>query len=220
MLSLNSHLFCSKHKKMGLDLSLIAIPEKGKFIIDKARNNMLYSIELNKILNIELLFSNLKMTQANQDETESLVLLELIEDSKEILKLYPNQNEKEYCFYSKTRGYETLNYLLKKYYEKTENHPFVQNYKLFYGGIDIDYGKQFIRLHYINKEKVCEICGLMESISFNQLLDYYNFDILNGEIYKLTNPENLSYLEVEYNELKQFYIKSKNINAFIIVQIS
>lgn len=115
---------------MGLDLTLFSISTKTNFVIDKAKLNVDYANDFDKIQDTELLRLHLKMVQTNSDENLEHVLLELIEDSKIVLSHYPNNKIQSYQFYSKTRGYETLNYLLAEYYKEN--------------GVNFIYGKNIL----------------------------------------------------------------------------
>ena len=202
---------------MGLDLRLFAIPDKADFVLEKAKSNLYYAIDFDKILDTKSLELNLKMIQENPDGTPENIIQELIEDSIKVINCYPNKNSGNYNFYSFTKGYETLNYLLKEYLKDKMN---VEVSELFYSGIKIENESQFVRFHYINKEQVKRIYELLNPIEFNELIKYYNYESMIENIYKLVLSDRFKFLEEEFNNLKKFYFESKMIDTFVIIKIS
>lgn len=205
---------------MGLDLTLIAIPNNASFIIDKARKSNYYATDVDKIHNPNELRLHLSMVQgipAEKDFEDSLT--ELINDSEYLNSLYPDNVREKYIFHSRTRGYETLSYLLQQYLQQNLQ---VENFSknTFYSGIDIDFAKQHTKLEYIDPTKAVKLSDLLNSIEFDQLLNYYDYEKMKSHVYKLTTPDNLNTLKEEFIELQQFYQSVKNLGAFIIVKIS
>lgn len=202
---------------MGLDLRLFAISYEANFVLEKVKSNLYYAIDFDKILDTETLKLHLRMIQKNSDGIPENIMQELIEDSTKVINCYPNKNKDNYSFYSFTRGYETLNYLLKEYLKDKTN---VEVSELFYSGIEIENESQFVRFHYIDKEEVQRIYELLEPIEFNELIKYYHYDIMIENIYKLVLSDRFKFLEEEFNNLKKFYFESKMIDAFVIIKIS
>ncbi|WP_307291713.1 DUF1877 family protein [Flavobacterium sp. SORGH_AS_0622] len=202
---------------MGLDLHLFSIPGKADFVIEKAKSNLFYAIDFDKILDVKTLRLHLKMIQRNLDVNTENRLEELIEDSIKVVHFYPNQNIENYNFYSRTRGYDTINYLLK-HYLKDKNKIKVS--EIFYSGIMIENDSQFLRFEYINQEKVNEIYNLLKCVEFDELIKYYNLEEMQNIVYKLIHPDKFVYLKEEFNELKRFYEEAEKLNAFVVVKIS
>jgi hypothetical protein len=42
---------------------------------------------------------------------------------------------------------------------------------------------------------------------------------MKDQVYKLTSPENLNHLSKEFDSLKIFYSKAKELEAFVLVSI-
>lgn len=204
---------------MGLDLTLIAVSDKARFILDKAKQNSKYAADFDKIQDPELLRLNLEMAQVAPDESSIEILKDLIEDSEKMLQFYPKRNPDKYIFRSLTRGYETLNYLLI-YYLKSSQKDALSNGKVFYGGTDINCDMQFSHLRHIDNKQVSEICEILEPIAFSRLLEYYDFGKMDNSVYKLTKPERLKCLEEEFEQLKTFYINAKKLGSFVLVKIN
>ena len=205
---------------MALDLTLIAIPKKASFILDKAQKDPHYAMDLDKVQNTDALKHQLKMVQADPKEKKfEKSLVELIEDSEWLTNLYPDGKSKNYIFVSKTRGYDTLNYLLQQYI--LDNRPgenFDKN--IFHGGLDIDFARQYTRLEYLDAERAAQVSDLLNSIEFDELLKYYDPEAMSAIVYKLIGPEHLGNLKSEFQELQQFYLSAKRIEAFIIIKVS
>lgn len=205
---------------MGLDLTLIAIPNKASFIIDKAKKSNYYATDIDKIQNPNELRQHLRMIQgipSEKDFEESLT--ELIKDSDFLATLYPDNKMEKYIFHSRTRGYETLNYLLQQSLQHNlQEENFSKN--TFYNGIDIDFAKQHTKLEYIDSIKAGRMSDLLNSIEFDQLLNYYDYEKMKSNVYKLTTPDNLNTLKEEFIELLEFYKSVKTLGAFIIAKIS
>lgn len=202
---------------MGLDLKLFSISSKVDFVLDKAKSNLLYAIDFDKILETETLKLHLKMIQENPDGTPESILKELIQDSIIVLDSYPNRSKENYTFYSKTRGYSTINYLLEKYLIDKRKR---ETSELFYSGIKIENDSQFVRFEYIREKEVSEICDLLELIDFDDLLKYYDLEKMQAIVYKLMCPDMFVFLKEEFSELKKFYKESKKLNAFVVIKIS
>jgi hypothetical protein len=205
---------------MGLDLQLTAIPNKANFIIGKARENNYYATDIDKVHHTHELKQQLKMVQANPAEKHfESSLAELIKDSEFLTSLYPGRKVENYVFRSGTRGYETINYLILQYLQHNHRQESF-NYHVFYGGTDIDFAKQHTRLEYIDNIKIAQLSDLLNSIEFDRLLYYYDYDKMQNVVYKLTTPEHLHELKKEFKELQKFYLSAKNLDAFIIVKVS
>ena len=202
---------------MGLDLKLFSISSKADFVLKKAKSNLHYAIDFDKILNPETLELHLKMIQKNPDGTPETVIQELIQDSFTILNYYPEKDITNYIFSSKTRGYDTINFLLKQYLEDKKR---IKVSEIFYSGINIENESQWNRFQYIDKDKTKEINKLLESIQFADLLKYYDYQKMEHSVYKPTRPDQLFYLKEEFNDLKKFYNESSKLDAFVIVKIS
>lgn len=207
---------------MALDLTLTAISSKAGFIIEKAWQQYQYAADLDKICDTSKLRLFCQMAQAYNEPPETLQdLQELIADSELVNSLYPDHNKEAYQFYSFSRGYETLNYLLLQHLTATGIQEDYDNERLFYGGLDIDYAKQHTAFRYITNADTALIADLLTSIEFDQLLPYYDYDSLSeAGVYKLTRPENLAALQEEFQELTRFYSRAKALDAFIMVKIS
>lgn len=203
---------------MGLDLTLFAISNKAKFILEKAKVNEDYANDFDKIQDTHKLKLHLRMIQSNPDETPENVLKELIEDSKVVISHYPDNKIDKFRFYSQTRGYETLNYLLIKFL-KSKNINF-GNTKVFFGGTDIIKNSQYLRFQYFDNLKTLEISDLLQPIDFSDIVEFYNYDKMENLVYKLIKPENLIDLKDEFEELKAFFNEAKLLNAFVVIQIS
>jgi hypothetical protein len=202
---------------MALDLHLFSISGKADFILEKAKSKLFYAIDFDKILDTKTLRLHLKMLQENPDGTPQDILEELIEDSLQVVRFYPNHNIENYTFYSRTQGYSTINYLLK-HYLKDKNK--IEVSEIFYSGIKIENDSQFVRFEYINQEKVSEIYNLLKWVEFDELVHYYDPEKMQDAVYKLVSPDKFVYLKEEFNQLKNFYKEAKKLNAFVIVKIS
>lgn len=202
---------------MGLDLKLFSISSKADFVLKKVKSNLHYAIDFDKILNPETLELHLKMIQKNPDGTPETVIQELIQDSFTVLNYYPEKDITNYIFSSKTRGYDTINFLLKQYLEDKKR---IKVSEIFYSGINIENESQWNRFQYIDKDKTKEINKLLESIQFADLLKYYDYQKMEDSVYKPTRPDQLFYLKEEFNDLKKFYNESSKLDAFVIVKIS
>jgi hypothetical protein len=205
---------------MALDLELSAISNKANFIIDKARQNRNYANDMHMICRINDLQHQLKMVQSSENNSEQVSsLTELIQDSEYINSLYPVSQKNSFRFFSSTRGYSTLTYLLHQYLK--DRPQLVENENIFYGGVDIDFAKQFVQFRYLDTNRTIETCDLLNAVEFNDLLPYYDFEAMTGQqIYKLTRPEGLEQLRAEFEELKRFYRNAKQLDAFVITKIS
>lgn len=203
---------------MGLDLTLFAISNKAKFILEKAKVNEDYANDFDKIQDIDKLKLHLRMIQSNPDGTPENVLKELIEDSKVVVSHYPDNKIDKFRFYSQTRGYETLNYLLIKFL-KSKNINF-DNTKVFFGGTDIINNSQYLRFQYFDNFKTLEISDLLQPIDFSDIVEFYDYDKMKNLVYKLIKPENLTDLKDEFEELKAFFNEAKPLNAFVVIKIS
>jgi hypothetical protein len=206
---------------MGLDLELFAISKKADYIIEKARQNRNYAIDMYMICRTDDLKQSLKMEQSNDKGSEFVnSLTELINDSEFVTSFYPHNQKDQYRFYSGTRGYDTLNYLLRQYITDRPNLSKADNQYIFYGGTDIDFAEQFVQFQYLNTSQVIAICDLLNLIEFDNLLKYYNYEKMEGNVYKLTRPENLGYLRAEFDDLKNFYKNAQQLDAFVITRVS
>lgn len=162
----------------------------------------------------------LKMVLSNDNNTQAVhSLTELIKDSEFVTSFYPHNQKDQYRFYSSTRGYGTLNYLLGQYINERPNLSKADNQYIFYGGTDIDYAEQFVQFQYLDTSQVIAICDLINLIEFDDLLKYYNYEKMEGIVYKLTRPEGLDYLRVEFGDLKNFYKNAKQLDAFVITRV-
>lgn len=186
-------------------------------LLRKQNQTCFYAIDFDKILDVKTLRLHLKMIQRNSDVNTENRLEELIEDSIKVVHFYPNHNIENYNFYSRTRGYDTINYLLK-HYLKDKNKITVS--EIFYSGIMIENDSQFVRFEYINQEKVNEIYNLLKCVEFDELIKYYNLEEMQNIVYKLIHPDKFVYLKEEFNELKRFYEEAEKLNAFVVVKIS
>ncbi|MCX8534058.1 DUF1877 family protein [Chryseobacterium luquanense] len=203
---------------MGLDLALFSISNKAKFVLEKAKVNEDYANDFDKIQDTNKLRLHLRMIQSNPDGTPEKVLKELIEDSKVVLSHYPDNKIDKFQFFSQTRGYETLNYLLIKFFV-SKNIDF-DNTKLFFGGIDIINNSQYLRFQYFDNLKTLEISNLLQAIDFSDIVKFYDYDEMENTVYKLLKPENLTDLKGEFEELKAFFNEAKLLNAFVVIKIS
>lgn len=211
---------CKLKLKMGLDLTLLAIPNKASIIIDKAKKSNYYATDIDKIQDPNELRQHLSMVQ--RDPTEKAFensLTELIKDSEFLVSLYPDNKREKYMFSSRTRGYNTIHHLLQHYLQHTPQEEHFSN-NTFYSGIDIDFAKQHTKLEYIDTIKAAKMSDLLNSIEFDQLLNYYDYEQMKSYVYKLTTPENLNSLKEEFIELQKFYLSAKTLGAFIIAKIS
>lgn len=203
---------------MGFDLTLFSISEKANFVLEKAKLDKNYANDFDKIQDTDDLILHLRMIQSNPDETPENILKELIEDSKAVLSHYPDSNIKKYQFYSQTRGYETLNYLLIAYLKSKKIN--IDDNKVFFGGKDIINNTQYQSFQYLDNFKTMEISNLLQMIDFSDIVKFYNYKKLENSVYKLTRPENLVYLKVEFEDLKTFFYEAKKLNAFVIIKIN
>lgn len=202
---------------MALDLTLFSISNKVKFVLEKAKLNENYANDFDKIQNINNLKLQLRMIQLMPDGTPENILQELINDSKIVLDYYPEDKIEKYRFQSRTRGYETLNYLLSEYlkYNKIYN---VKN-KVFFEGTDIINNSQYLRFQYLDNVETKEIYILLKQIDFSDIMKFYDFEKMKNIVYKVTRPENLNHLEVEFKELKYFFYEATKLDAFTIIKI-
>lgn len=202
---------------MALDLTLFSISNKVKFVLEKAKLNENYANDFDKIQNINNLKLQLRMIQLMPDGTPENILQELINDSKIVLDYYPEDKIEKYRFQSRTRGYETLNYLLSEYlkYNKIYN---VKN-KVFFEGTDIISNSQHLRFQYLDNVETKEIYILLKQIDFSDIMKFYDFEKMKNIVYKVTRPENLNHLEVEFKELKYFFYEATKLDAFTIIKI-
>jgi len=207
---------------MALDLTLIAISSQAGFIIEKAMQYHQYAADLDKIYDTNSLRLQWQMAQAYDEPQDTQQdLLELIEDSELVNSCYPENEKQNYQFHSYTRGYETINYLLLQYLAEKGLSTDIDDDRIFYGGQDIDYAKQHVGFRCINSIDTASICELLNSIEFDHLLKYYDYNKLSDSgVYKLTQPENLTALQEEFQELANFYSRAKALDAFILVKIS
>lgn len=203
---------------MGFDLTLFAISNEDKFVLEKAKLNENYADDFDKIQDTNNLRLHLRMVQSYPNEKPYKILLELIEDSKVVLSHYPDSNIKKYQFYSQTRGYETLNYLLTAYLKSKKIN--IDDNKVFFGGKDIIINTQYQRFQYLDNFKTMEISDLLQNIDFSDIIKFYDHKKLENSVYKLTRPENLVYLKAEFEDLKTFFHEAKKLNAFVIIKIS
>ncbi len=201
---------------MGLDLTLFSISNKAKFVLEKAKLNQNYANDFDKIQDMDSLKLNLRMVQSI-DKAQENILKELIEDSKIVLSDYSDNKIEKYRFYSKTRGYETLSYLLREFLK--DKHCNIINEKIFYGGTDIN-NTESICLKYFDSHEVIQIHDLLKSIDFSDIVKFYDYPKMESTVYKPTRPENLHYLESEFEELKTFFDEATRLNSFIITKIS
>jgi Domain of unknown function (DUF1877) len=201
---------------VGLDLTLFSISNKAKFVLEKAKSNVDYANDFDKIQDTDSLKLHLKMVQAHPDGTTHIIQ-DLIEDSKIVLSHYPDHKTDKYQFYSRTRGYETLNYLLTEYLK--DNHICIENEKVFFGGADIFDSTQFVRFQYLDNLKTLEISNLLQPIDFSNIVKFYDYQKMESVVYKLTRPENLDYLNAEFKELKTFFNEATKLDAFIVVKV-
>jgi hypothetical protein len=162
------------------------------------------------------------MVQANPSEKDfEASLMELIKDSELITGFYPDKTTKSYRFHSRTRGYATLDYLLQHYLFDRSDLKRNQTDHIFYGGLDIDYAKQWAHFRYFDTIQTAVICDLLSEIDFDSLLIFYDFyKMSEAGVYKLSGPEGLEDLRAEYRELQQFYKNAKNLDAFVLTRIS
>jgi len=202
---------------MGLDLKLFSISSKVDFVLEKAKSNLFYAIDFDKILDTKMLELNLKMVQRSPDGTPESVLEELILDSRIVVDCFPNRNIENYVFYSKTRSYGTLSFLLEKYLTDKNK---LKTSEVFYLGIKIENESQFVRFEYINPKEVNEIYNLLKFIEFDELIKYYYSEEIQDNVYKLVHPDRFIFLKKEFDELKKFYKESKNLDAFVVIKIS
>ena len=185
--------------------------------MDKAKLNVDYANDLDKIQDTDSLVLCLKMVQANPDGTPADILKELIEDSKIVLSQYPDSKTDKYQFHSGTRGYETLNYLLTEYLKANQIH--IENEEIFYGGTDI-YQTQYPRLQIFDNFKTAEISNLLQPIDFSNIAKFYDYQKMESVVYKLTRPENLNHLKAEFEALKTFFKEATKLEAFVVIKIS
>jgi len=201
---------------MGLDLTLFSISNKANFVLEKAKSDEKYANDFEKIQDINSLRLCLRMVQSNPDGTPKNILEELIEDSKVVLSYYTDSNINKYQFHSRTRGYETLNYLLIAYLKSRKIN--VDNNKVFFSGTNISNSQH--QLQYLDNLKTLEISNLLQTINFSDIVEFYDYEKIKNLVYKLTRPENLAYLEVEFEELKTFFNEAKLLNSFVVIKIN
>lgn len=202
---------------MGLDLQLFSISNKADFVLEKAKLDIDYAIDFDKILNTETLQLHLKMVQENPDGTSEFALKELIEDSVKVINYYPDKNIEKHTFYSNTRGYATLGYLLTQYLKDKYK---LETSEIFYKGIAIECKSQWTRFEYLDDTKTTEVSNLLDKIEFEELLKYYDYKSMSEDVYKLITPEKFNLLEEEFNLLKEFYKNAKDLDSFVIIKIS
>lgn len=202
---------------MALDLTLFSIPNKAKFVLEKAKLNENYANDFDKIQEINNLKLQLRMIQLMPDGTPENILQELINDSKIVLNYYPEDKIEKYRFQSRTRGYETLKYLLSEYlkYNKIYN---TKN-KVFFEGTDIINNSQHLLFQYLDNEETKEIYILLKKIDFSDIMKFYDFDKMKNIVYKVIRPENLNHLEVEFEELKDFFYEATKLDALTVIKI-
>ena len=61
---------------------------------------------------------------------------------------------------------------------------------------------------------------LLKPISFDRLMKYYDYETMADLVYKLTEPNSLHFLKEEFEELKDFYKRAQQIDAFVIIKVS
>lgn len=201
---------------MGLDLTLFSISNKAKFVLEKVKLDENYANDFDQIQNTNNLRLQLSMVQSSPDGTPENILQELINDSKIVLSYYPDHKIDKYQCKSRTRGYETLNYLLTEYLK--HNKMYIDNKKIFFGGIDFVSNSKYIRFQYFSNVKIKEISNLLKLIDFSNIVKFYDYQKMES-VYKLTSPENLDYLKVEFNELKKKINEATKLDAFIVIKI-
>jgi hypothetical protein len=211
---------------MAIDLTLIAIPNQLSHFLQKAKSNIYYGIDFDKITQAAELRMHLQMIKARPDDTPESVIEELIEDADQLANWFQDQGREQIRFSSYSRGYATLNYLLSAYLK--QHYPqFLEvekeNAHIFYQGQEIFQRRQdnpHLRFQYWTDEQTKTFYQLLTPIEFEHLLPYYDFAKMKDEVYKLTSPEGLKYLREEYYALKEFYRKATQIQGIIIIEMN
>jgi hypothetical protein len=208
---------------MALDLSLMAIPDKGKFILQKAFESNSYACDLDKIQEPEKLKRHLEMVRKNPDGSSEHILNELIDDSEKIIKLYPNASPENYSFYSVNRCYDTINYLLTEILKEEKNELFLKysyRRKFLYSGQDITQDQaEHVCFQFFDTKQTAEIYEVLNAVDFKQLVRHYDSNNMT-EVYKLTSLDNFGALEQEFMSLREFYRQAKLIDGFVIIKIN
>lgn len=207
---------------MALDLSLMAIPDKGSFILEKAFHNNEYAGALDKIQQPTNLKRYLEMVRNRPDDRSQTIIEQLIEDSQKILNLYPKQSAENYSFYSVNRGYDTINYLLTEVLKDEQNEIFLKypnREKFLYSGQEIAPGQaNYVRFQYFDAKQTAEIYDVLKIVDFEKMARHYITSKMTV-VYKLTSYDNIDALEKEYIGLREFYRQATLIDGFIIIKI-
>lgn len=202
---------------MALDLQLFAIPQLASYVLKKAGNNIDYARDLDKITAPGTLQLHLQMIKADPDGTPVETLNELYNDSLNIIKLYPQGHEERYNFYSKHRGYSTLDYLFEKHSRSITTGKYVS----FFSGHEINPGlRESACFQYMDNKQIVDFYAFIQSLEFKSLMRYYDHEDMEQTVYKLAGKEQLPLLEDEFLELKEFYHFAESIGAFVIIKIA
>lgn len=207
---------------MALDLTLIAIPSTAKGLFQKASDNIDYAREFDKIADLKRIELHLKMVQTNPDEQSESALNDLYQDSKNVIEHYPDHNADKYRFHSTGRGYDTLNYLLLKYFNQTSNHELrlIDSNNIFYSGTAVNSDiTEHVRFQYWDNHRTSDFNNFIKNIEFYQLVKFYDHDEMSKVVYKLTTPDKFNYLKEEFEKLQQFYSLASSLDAFVIILV-
>ena len=202
---------------MGLDLSLTALPPAAGFALAKARARPAYAAEFDKILDPDHLRQHLRMLAATPADPAAAVLREMLADTEQILTQLP-AGQPLLTFYSGTRGYATLDYLLEAWLA-ARGQPLPAGRYVFYGGTALDSNGEHAYFQYLTPAQVAAVAAVLAAADFAALLEFYDYERLwELGVYKLTRPQSLPYLAEEYAELQAFYRAAATQGAAVLAR--
>jgi len=198
---------------MALDLTLIAIPHYRTIEMlaaDQYHEDILHGIHASRFMESELLTA-----KANNDTALEQELTHILAAVDGLRQTYPGQDPKPYRFDSRYRGYSTLKFLLQKHC-KAMGEPVFH----FFEGKRLPTISPYSQIHFLANEDVLRINGQLSAITFKQLLVQYDYEEVLNNAYKPKSPDQLHYLEEEYQELVSFFARAAALKAYVIIQLT
>lgn len=197
---------------MGVDLKLMAMPPN--LTIEKFSTMEDYEDILSGIWGSFFMEDELLHARAEGNDAEEKKLMYILEIVYELRKAYPGQDPKPYLFDSYYRAYGTLNFLVSKHC-KVVGKPFFH----FFKGKHVTSVVPNNGIRYHESQDVARINGLLSGISFQELMEQYDYEEVSKNAYKAKSPDELHYVEKEYQELVLFFEQAAALNTYIVIHI-
>lgn len=194
-------------QKMGLDLSMTAVPIEMKNIFSKA-------IEKSESEYPGIIFFLPRAFKSDFCDFGHPDWIEFKEDAHSLLEYYPNKKFEKKYYFDSNRAYDVLDYLIARHLNNS-------NYAFFEDGIELkeSIGSQGHTLKYWDQEILKKKTKLIEKIEFNDLIKHYNLKKMEElGVYKIIQIDyHKESIETIFKSLKLFLNEAIAINGYVII---